>query len=286
MKQLFIFVTFLVAVAASASTVKIPGPDGVTLSAEYLPPPKGGNDAPAMLLLHGCGGLWTKGGVLMARPARMSSLLQELGYGVLMLDSFTTRGVRETCTVPLAERKISSSTRVDDAEFAITWLKARREIDANRVGVLGWSNGASTVLKLVGRNNPGIKVAVAFYPSCTSLLKQKQYNPIIPTLVLIGEADDWVSADACKQLDDRIVGDTFHVVTYPGVYHDFDVPNSEYKQRFDVPNGVNPGKGVTTAPDPKATEDAYRRTFKWLSLWLDPARNPSIWRNANPLDRK
>ncbi|WP_159674823.1 dienelactone hydrolase family protein [Andreprevotia sp. IGB-42] len=278
-----IFCLFLFAVASAgvlAQPVKLAGPDGASLSGEYLRPPKGSSNAPAMLLLHGCGGLRTKSGAISARPARMGALLQELGYGVLMLDSFTGRGVREICTVPIPQRKIDTTLRADDAQFAISWLRARREIDGNRVGVLGWSNGASTVLRLIGRTTPNIKVAVAFYPSCKRALANDQYDPEIPTLVLIGEADDWTAADDCKQLDERLPGDTFHVVTYPGVYHDFDTPNTSLKVRKDVPDGVKPGAGVTSAPDPKATEDAYRRTFKWLSLWLDPTRNPSIWRDG------
>ncbi|SMC22222.1 Dienelactone hydrolase [Andreprevotia lacus DSM 23236] len=281
MKRLFCLFPFVLAcIAAYAQPVKLAGPDGVVLSGEYLLPPNGNSNAPAMLLLHGCGGLRTKSGGISARPARMASLLQELGYGVLMLDSFTNRGVREICTVPVPQRKIDTALRADDAQFAISWLRARREIDGNRVGVLGWSNGASTVLRLVARSATGVKVAVAFYPSCKRSLDNDQYNPDIPTLVLIGEADDWTSSDDCKKLDDRLAGDTFHVVSYPGVYHDFDAPNSELQVRQDIPDGVKPGAGVTSAPDPRATEDAYRRTFKWLSLWLDPNRNPAIWRDG------
>ena len=54
-------------------------------------------------------------------------------------------------------------------------------------------------------------------------------------------------------------GQAAAIVTYPGAYHDFDNPAGRLRVRTDVPNGVNPGRGVTIGPDPAAREDAQRR---------------------------
>ncbi|BCL75709.1 dienelactone hydrolase [Jeongeupia sp. HS-3] len=255
------------------------------LSGEYFSPPNGAQRAPAMLLLHGCGGLWSRPGVLTARHARMASLLQELGYGVLLLDSFGSRGLREQCTVPASERRVNVAQRVDDAQRAINWLKMRREIDANRVGALGWSNGATVLLNLVGREKPGIKAAVAFYPGCESLARRSRYTPAVPTLILIGEADDWTPAQACQRLAEKAGNDTFHLVTYPDTYHDFDIPGSGVRVRKDVPAAVDPVYGVTIAPNQTATDDAYRRTFKWIGRWMDPDRFKPSRNDYNPVLR-
>ena len=47
----------------------------------------------------------------------------------------------------------------------------------------------------------------------------------VPTLVLIGEADDWNSAERCRQLmaRSRPDGSPIALTIYPGAYHAFDV---------------------------------------------------------------
>ncbi len=55
------------------------------------------------------------------------------------------------------------------------------------------------------------------------------------------------------------------IVTYPGTYHDFDNPGiTRRRVRTEVPNGVHPGHGVTTAPNAEAREDAKRRVRDFL----------------------
>ncbi|GHD57369.1 hypothetical protein GCM10007350_05950 [Jeongeupia chitinilytica] len=284
-KSLLWGLLLLAPIPAFAVPVAFGGSNGTTLTGEYFPPPNGAQRAPAMLLLHGCGGLWSRPGVLTVRHARMASLLQELGYGVLLLDSFSNRGLREQCTVPASERRVNVQQRVDDAQRAVNWLKLRREIDANRVGALGWSNGATTLLNLVGKEKPGIKTAVAFYPGCAQLARRARYVPAVPTLILIGEADDWTPAEACQRLAEKVADDTFHLVTYPDTYHDFDVPGNGTRVRKDVPAAVDPSYGVTIAPNQTATDDAYRRTFKWIGRWLDPDRLKPSRNDYNPVLR-
>jgi len=43
----------------------------------------------------------------------------------------------------------------------------------------------------------------------------------------------------------------------------------------EVPNGVHPGQGVTTAPNAEAREDAKRRVLGFLQERTDPARSAS-----------
>jgi dienelactone hydrolase len=56
----------------------------------------------------------------------------------------------------------------------------------------------------------------------------------VPTLILIGERDDWTPAEACRKLiagqDDLGVsrqksdGVPMQLIVYPGAYHAFDLP--------------------------------------------------------------
>ena len=87
-------------------------------------------------------------------------------------------------------------------------------------------------------------------------------------MLLIGDADDWTPAAPCKALAATVAarGEPMHIVTYADTYHDFDSPALTTKRvRKDVPNGVNPGAGVTTAPNPEAREDAKLRVKAFLA---------------------
>jgi dienelactone hydrolase len=63
---------------------------------------------------------------------------------------------------------------------------------------------------------------VAYYPLCG--VASEELN--VPTLILIGELDDWTPAKDCelwmKRRADR--GAPVKLVVYPGAYHAFNVP--------------------------------------------------------------
>jgi len=101
---------------------------------------------PAVVMLHGCGGAYARGGSLNARHRMWGELLAANGYVVLMLDSFTSRGVKEICTQKYAERTLKDADRAGDAYAALAFLRGRSDVDAKHVAVLGWSHGGSTVL--------------------------------------------------------------------------------------------------------------------------------------------
>jgi dienelactone hydrolase len=95
------------------------------------------------------------------------------------------------------------------------------------VAVLGNSLGGFSALYAVDRIpiaqsfGQKFRAAVAYYPGCgipTAVM-------IAPTLILIGEADDWTRADTCRQFAalTRREGAPVDLMVYPGAYHGFDV---------------------------------------------------------------
>ncbi|WP_018747679.1 dienelactone hydrolase family protein [Chitiniphilus shinanonensis] len=267
-RALLLGLSLLPALPAIAEPVSFAGPGGV-LRGEYFPPRENEQGAPAVILMHGCEGMWRRG-QLGPRYAHMAGLFQELGYAVLIPDSFGPRGVREQCTVVPSRQKVSAARRADDAQWAVAWLRTRPQVDAARVGAVGWSQGGSAVLTLAGRQTEGLDVAAVFYPDCSGLTRQKRYRVRIPTLILMGESDDWSLIERCRELVDRDAHQSLHLVGYPLTYQDFDVLGGELRVRRDVPAGRYPRQGVTVGPNPEAAADAYRRLFKWFSRWLDP----------------
>jgi dienelactone hydrolase len=98
--------------------------------------PTGNGPFPAILALHGCAG-WPK---LDFERLRMEQYVR-LGYVVLAVDSFTSRGILQAC-IPGSVH----ADRVGDAFGALDWLADQPFVEATRVAVLGFSQGGSVAL--------------------------------------------------------------------------------------------------------------------------------------------
>jgi dienelactone hydrolase len=239
----------------------------------YVFEPRGAGPHAAVVMMHGCGGAYTRNGSLNARHRMWGEHLAAQGYIALMVDSFTSRDVKELCTQKYQSRTLKQSDRVGDAYAALAYLRARPDVDAAHVALLGWSHGGGTVLNAMAKvpaSGPGFSAAIAFYPGCSAFAKAPdKFHPYAPLLVLMGEADDWTPSKPCRELTDivRKRPEPMELVLYPGAYHDFDNPDLKTKRvRKEVPNGVHPGQGVTVAPDPEAREDAKKRVSEFLRL--------------------
>ena len=233
---------------------------------------KGDGPHAAVVMVHGCGGAYARSGKLNARHQMWGEYLAAQGYLALMLDSFTSRDVKELCTQKMSSRTLRPAERAGDAQAALAYLRSRDDVDAKNVSLLGWSHGGSTVLDAMAsapEKGPRFARAIALYPGCTVFARSPdKFHPYAPLLLLVGDADDWTPARPCQDLTDiaRKRGEPMEIVVYPGAYHDFDNPALTAKRvRKDVPNGVHPGEGVTIAPDPEAREDAKRRVTKFLT---------------------
>jgi dienelactone hydrolase len=218
---------------ARAEAVEFPG-ENVTLRGELFRP-DGSGPFPAVVALHGCGGLYSKTGGLSPRHEDWAKRLVEAGFIVLFPDSFGSRGAVSQCRT---EDRVARSyrERPDDAIAAARYLKARSDVKPGAINLLGWSNGGSTVLytlRNIARNRAPqlLAKAIAFYPGCRVPLQRGNWHSDLPLLVLIGEADDWTPAEPCRALVSRAeaAGEPVSIVTYPGAYHDFDHPNQRIR---------------------------------------------------------
>lgn len=245
----------------------------VTLTG-WLYRPEGDGPFPALVLLHGCGGMYGAGNNLTPSNRRWAETLRANGYLAMFVDSFGPRGQRSICEQQQRTILVGRE-RVQDAYAALQWLARRADVQAGRIGLIGWSNGGSgTLFSLLPANkrDPGFRAAVAFYPGCVSLTKVKTpYRPYAPLLVLSGEADDWTLAAPCVELAGiaRSQGASAEIVTYPGAYHSFDRLNSPVRYRPNVRNPNKPeGRGATVGEHPEAREDAFKRTLEFFARTL------------------
>jgi dienelactone hydrolase len=255
-------VLLLSAGLAQAEDVTIPGPDGIGLKSRLHKASRAGTAAPAIVLLHGCGGPFP------SREAQWTNVLTGAGHTVLLPDSFGSRGLGSQCNTLERERTVTAGgLRRRDALAAAGWLARQPGIPPGGVVLMGWSDGGSTTLA-AGHALPDtpkglIRGLVAFYPGCGGPARTAGWKPVAPLLVLIGEADDWTPAAPCHALADTL-GPAMTFVAYRGAYHDFDAPDMAVRTRSSARGQVHVGT------DPAARADALARVPAFIA-GLPPA---------------
>jgi dienelactone hydrolase len=212
----------------------------------YLARPEAPGRHPAVVVLHGCGGFGTNDVVA-------ADVLKSYGYVALALDSL---GDEDSCGKPG-----SSLAEAEDARLALDWLAQQGFVGPDRVAVLGFSMGATATLDTVatgerpGSNGRQFRAAVAFYPRC-----RQQPGPMAaPTLILIGDRDNWTLLSWCQEMMTRRAGKGAPVdlAVYPGATHAFNVPSAPRQSH-----------GHHLEYDPQATADAWQRVHAFLQAQL------------------
>ena len=180
----------------------------------YLTEPEGAGPFPAVALMHSCLGLPANRRAIAARLAGW-------GYAALFVDEFASRGLKETCAVDFPEA-------VADAYGALAFLARRPEVDPARVAVVGFSQGADAALTIAasrpaGGDGPRFSAAAAFYPPCAN---QDGARLRIPTLVVVGDADEVTPAADCERLAAAQPAgrSALSLVVLSGAAHEFDDP--------------------------------------------------------------
>ena len=99
------------------------------------------------------------------------------------------------------------------------------------------------------------QAAVAYYPYCTNALVLSA-----PTVILIGELDDWTPANACRRDVAYRSGEgaPVRLVVYPGAYHAF---NFHFDRPIDfLGHHLEPNEAATQAAWAETTT-ALREAF-------------------------
>lgn len=258
-----------------------------TMLEGYVFRPDGPGPFPAIVGLHGCSGLFT-GGRMNAPFADWGRRLAALGYFVLFPDSFSPRGVSEACTQRDRSGFSAYRERARDADGALHWLQGQAMVLGDRVGLMGWSNGGSTLLATIGAlakkdGRDDFRVAIAFYPGCTHFVKKNHWQPRLPVTILIGEADDWTPAAPCKALVARAntQGCQAEIITFANAYHDFDHPNLPLKTRKGLAFTVNDEWVAKVGTDPEGRAAVLELVPKLFGRYLiQPPDDETLQKNS------
>jgi dienelactone hydrolase len=262
------------AAPAQASTTFGPNPTPLLIPETYqgseiqlktwLQVPTGSGPFNTVMLIPGCDGLDRNGFAQMQTWARW---LLRLNYAVMMIDSFTPRGVSNACG---NGEIVQGELHAADAYTAAAYISRLPQLQGGKVGVIGFSHGGWGALETASNRRPGIvelrahlavrnisiAAVVTVYPAC---FRHVEASFAVPLLILIGERDDWTPARACQRLaaHTRQDGASVEIKVYPNAVHVFDVekpPRTYLGHRLQY--------------DAEATTDARQAIEQFFAQWL------------------
>jgi dienelactone hydrolase len=202
--------------------IPIPVDDPTTKTiAGALFKPAGSGPFPGVIFMTGCAGLNSPEAKAMQKTV-IDHLLAK-GVATLLVDPFTPRNEPEgICANLNADTFLQYATRGgNDVVAALRVLKATPDIDPNRVFLQGYSWGAISSLFAADPKTPSahdskISGVIAYYPYCYDNVEFSS-----PTLVLIGDKDDWTPSKLCQAVKEK---PNLKIVVFPGATHAFNMP--------------------------------------------------------------
>jgi dienelactone hydrolase len=231
--------------------------------------PEGNGPFPAVVAMHNCAGLMNPSGTMRTRYRDWAQQFVKMGFIVLFPDSYGPRGLGNQCG-DRNQTIRADHERVADASAARRWLQQRAEVKGDRISLLGWSNGGTSVLWTVrprgkrdDRND--FRSAVAFYPACRRL-DTTAWSARVPTLILVGALDDWTSPQECERMVAGAKGRSARasIVVYPNAFHDFDHPSRPLQVRGGFALSADGSGRIHTGTNATARADAQKRVSQWL----------------------
>ena len=153
----------------------------------FLARPNGAGPHPAVVLLHWCSGFTD-------HDTQAAAMLKSWGYVALALDSL---GDANMC-----ERSGGDVAELLDAYVALHYLSTQDFVEPDSVAVMGYSMGGGAALNAIEKGTfeqmqaTHFRAAVAYYPICAG----NSGDMTAPTLILIGDKDDWTPASACRDM--------------------------------------------------------------------------------------
>jgi dienelactone hydrolase len=190
------------------------------LNAFIYSPKDAKGPVPFVVVLHGCDGLST---LTKEWTQHVADVLNAQGIGALVLDSFTTRYVDNSCG--LADLHWGRR-RSDDAYSALDYLIEKKLTKTDEVYVMGYSNGGTTALVSMTTQEADhphrFAAAFAVAPGCSpSLQHSALYTG--PIIVFMGDQDDANNPKWCYELTKKKRSVPVQMIEYQGANHGFPV---------------------------------------------------------------
>ncbi len=187
--------------------------------------PKSGEKLPAVVLMHGAGGI----GASNDYVETWASVLNTAGFATFTVDSYTGRGVYSFADVG----KVPAITRINDANCALQAIAKHPGVDPSRVVLMGFSHGSQAALygnterfqQLYGSPDLQYAAYISVYGICVTSFRGDE-GLLKLLLMLHGIADDWLPISKCREYAARLqtAGKKVNLIEYPDAHHAFDLP--------------------------------------------------------------
>jgi dienelactone hydrolase len=204
----------------------------VTLAGELRLPSRGADKVPAVVLVHGVGGL-------MMNQDEWARVLNSWGIAAFILDYLSGRGITPFSSDDL---RLLAPARTVDLYRALSLLSTHPRIDPDRIAVMGFSRGATATLlsstdrfrTLYGPPNVQFAAYIGLYPSCLLRYRNVARAAARPIRLFHGAGDDWTPVEPCRTLvaDLKKAGADVVLTEFPGATHAYDDPSNKERMNF------------------------------------------------------
>lgn len=212
-------------------------PDSVAQGDLFLPPnATADNPVPAMVILHGSGGLRND------REYEYAKLFNDMGIAAFVIDYYTPRGVTADFTYIQKTLTTSEIDIVVDAYAALRLLGTHPLINPKKIGVTGYSYGGmatrysldTRVKEILAPNIAGFAAHADFYGPCHQTLGHNKYLPAA-YLAVFGDSDNSVNPKQCETVHNAIKesGNSTEIIMIPNTGHAWE--NQIERKIYDAP---------------------------------------------------
>ncbi len=193
----------------------------VTISGELRLPRPGNDRLPAVVLLHGSGGV--AGYVL-----DWEQELNAMGVATFVIDSFTGRGIVNT---NFDQSQLGRLAMIVDVYRALDILARHPRIDPTRIALMGFSRGGQAALyasmkrfqRLYAPVGQEFAAYIVYYPLCNTTYHEDEDVANKPIRIFHGSADDYAPVAPCRAYVERLQakGKDVQLTEYAGAGHNF-----------------------------------------------------------------
>jgi dienelactone hydrolase len=172
----------------------------------FLPDTEGGEPGPAMVLLHG------SGGITPGREMEYGRKLAARGIAAFVVDYYAPRGLTQETPYMLRVLSVTEFDVISDAFAALKLLSTHPAIDPTRIGVAGFSYGGMAARfaldqrfqDILAPDHAGFALHVDYYGPCFQNLHTRKAQAV-PLLTLRGTEDASNDLEACRAREAELV---------------------------------------------------------------------------------
>jgi dienelactone hydrolase len=184
-------------------------------------PDKGGERLPAMVLMHGSGGVERS-------MQQWVDAFNEIGVATFVVHVFEARGVKRTVE---NQALVPYAADLMDAFQALQLLAGHPRIDPSRIGIMGFSRGGSVAFqtaveplrRAVVKSELRFALHIPTYAGCNQVYWSERITKA-PMLNLVGAEDDYTRPEPCERLAERYAaaGAPVRTIRYERADHSWD----------------------------------------------------------------